>query len=123
MLNYRFTQCLKITTKVSFCNITLKERCNVIISNFHAKSQILKNISKIIFGVKIQVRLFWKIFKHYDDLMQSKGILLNLLGYLASFLTWLFLWLVFCICIDDFETKSSPKNKRRHYHHCCHCYS
>ena len=38
-------------------------------------------------------------------------MLFDLLGYLASFLTWLFLWLVFCICIDDFETKSSPKNK------------
>ena len=37
--------------------------------------------------------------------------LFDLLGYLASFLTWLSLWLVFCICIDDFETKSSPKNK------------
>ena len=43
--------------------------------------------------------------------MQSKEILFDLLGYLASFLTWLSLWLVFCICIDDFETKSSPKNK------------
>ena len=43
--------------------------------------------------------------------MQSIEILFDLLGYLASFLTWLSLWLVFCICIGDFETKSSPKNK------------